>query len=91
LEFNELEEIARIHLKNLQNRLIKKDLILQITDDVIHELVKASFDINYGARPLRRIIQKEIETKIANNILENNYLNKKEINVSIKRGKISVD
>ena len=50
-----------------------------------------SFDINYGARPLRRIIQKEIETKIANNILENNYLNKKEINVSIRRGKISVD
>ena len=91
LEFNELKEIARIQLKSLQNRLIKKDLILQISDDVINELVKGSFDINYGARPLRRIIQKEIETKIANNILENNYLNKKEINVFIKRGKILVD
>ncbi len=91
LNFHELKEIARIQLKNLENRLIKNDFILQMTDDVIHELVKGSFDINYGARPLRRIIQKEIETKIANNILENNYLNKKEINVSIKRGKISVD
>ena len=91
LEFNELEEIARIQLKNLQNRLIKKDLILQITDDVIHELVKASFDINYGARPLRRIIQKEIETKIAKNILENNYINTKELRVSIKGGEISVN
>jgi ATP-dependent Clp protease ATP-binding subunit ClpB len=91
LDFHALKEIARIQLKNLENRLIKNDFILQITDDVIHELVKGSFDINYGARPLRRIIQKEIETKIANNILENNYLNKKEINVSIKTGKISVD
>jgi len=91
LEFHELKEIARIQLKNLENRLFKKDLILQITEDVIPELVKGSFDINYGARPLRRIIQKEIETKIAKNILENNYLNKKEIIVSLKGGKISVD
>ena len=91
LDFHALKEIARIQLKNLENRLIKNDYILQITDDVINELVKGSFDINYGARPLRRIIQKEIETKIANNILANNYLNTKEINVSIRRGKISVD
>jgi len=91
LDFHALKEIARIQLKNLENRLIKNDYILQITDDVINELVKGSFDINYGARPLRRIIQKEIETKIAKNILENNYLNTKEIIVSIKEGKISVD
>ena len=91
MEFHELKEIASIHLKNLENRLFKKDLILKITEDVIPALVKGSFDINYGARPLRRIIQKEIETQIAKNILENNYLNTKEIFVSLKEGKISVD
>ena len=48
-------------------------------------------DSNYGARPLKRIIQKEIETKIANNILNNNYLNKKEVFISIKDGGIFVD
>ena len=91
LELNELKDIAKIQLKNLENRLIKKDLNFQITDEAIDHLVKNSFDNSYGARPLKRIIQKEIETKIANNILNNNYLNKKEVYISIKDGCIFVN
>ena len=91
LELNELKEIAKIQLKDLENRLIKKDLNLQITDEAIDHLVKNSFDNSYGARPLKRIIQKEIETKIANNILNNNYLNKKEVDIFIKDGYLFVD
>ncbi len=91
LELNELKKIAKIQLKDLENRLIKKDLNLQITDEAIDHLVKNSFDISYGARPLKRIIQKEIETKIANNILNNNYLNKKEVDIFIKDGYLFVD
>ena len=91
LELNELKDIAKIQLKNLENRLIKKDLNFQITDEAIDHLVKNSFDNSYGARPLKRIIQKEIETKIANNILNNNYLNKKEVYISVKDGYIFVD
>ena len=91
LELDELKKIAKIQLKNLGKRLIKKDLNLQIKDEVINQLVQDSFDSNYGARPLKRIIQKEIETKIANKILNNNYLNKKEIFISIKDGGIFVD
>ncbi len=91
LELNELKDIAKIQLKNLENRLIKKDLNFQITDEAIDHLVKNSFDNSYGARPLKRIIQKEIETKIANNILNNNYLNKKEVYISIKDKHIFVD
>ena len=91
LELNELKDIAKIQLKNLEKRLIKKDLNFQITDEAIDHLVKKSFDNSYGARPLKRIIQKEIETKIANNILNNNYLNKKEVYISIKDGYIFVD
>ena len=81
----------RQQLQDLENRLIKKDLNLQITDEAIDHLVKNSFDNSYGARPLKRIIQKEIETKIANNILNNNYLNKKEVDIFIKDGYLFVD
>jgi ATP-dependent Clp protease ATP-binding subunit ClpB len=91
LELNELKDIAKIQLKNLEKRLIKKDLNFQITEEAIDHLVKDSFENNYGARPLKRIIQKNIETKIANNILNNNYLNKKEVYISIKDGYIFVD
>ena len=91
LELNELKDIAKIQLKNLEKRLIKKDFNFKITDEAIDHLVKNSFDNSYGARPLKRIIQKEIETKIANNILNNNYLNKKEVYISIKDGCIFVN
>ncbi len=91
LGLNELKDIAKIQLKNLEKRLIKKDFNFKITDEAIDHLVKNSFDNSYGARPLKRIIQKEIETKIANNILHNNYLNKKEVYISIKDGYIFVD
>jgi len=54
-------------------------------------LVQNSFDPAFGARPLKRTIQKQIETKISNNILNNNYLNKDEVNIYLVNGEIIVD
>ncbi|ABB49641.1 ATPase [Prochlorococcus marinus str. MIT 9312] len=91
LELNDIKEISKIQLQNLENRLNKKNLNFKITDDAINQLVQNSFDNAYGARPLKRIIQKQIETKIANNILNNHYLNKKEVNIYLVNGEIIVD
>jgi len=65
-------------LQLVLNGLLMK---FKITDEAINQLVESSFDHAYGARPLKRIIQKQIETKISNNILNNNYLNKDEVNI----------
>ena len=78
-------------LKPLEKRLNKKNLKFKITDEAINQLVENSFDHAYGARPLKRIIQKQIETKISNNILNNHYLNKDEINIYLINGEINVD
>ena len=91
LELNDIKEIAKIQLQNLEKRLNKKNLKLKITDEVINQLVENSFEHAYGARPLKRIIQKQIETKISNNILNNHYLNKDEINIYLINGEINVD
>ncbi len=91
LELTELKKIANIQLKILENRLLKNNLSLQFTDEAVEYLVRNSFDNNYGARPLKRIIQKEIETKIANHILNDNYLDKKKVNISIKDGYLFID
>ena len=63
----------------------------KITDEAINQLVENSFDHAYGARPLKRIIQKQLETKISNNILNNNYLNKDEVNIHLVNGEIIVN
>ncbi len=91
LELNDIKEISKIQLKNLEKRLNKKNLKFKIADEAINQLVENSFDHAYGARPLKRIIQKQIETKISNNILNNHYLNKDEINVYLVNGEIIVD
>ena len=91
LELNDIKEIAKIQLQHLEKRLNKKKLKFKITDEVINQLVENSFDHAYGARPLKRIIQKQIETKISNNILNNHYLNKDEINIYLVNGEINVD
>ena len=91
LELNDIKEIAKIQLQELEKRLNKKKLNFKITDEAINQLVENSFDHAYGARPLKRIIQKQIETKISNNILNNHYLNKDEINIYLINGEINVD
>lgn len=91
LELNDIKEIAKIQLQHLEKRLNKKNLKFKITDEAINQLVENSFDHAYGARPLKRIIQKQIETKISNNILNNHYLNKDEINIYLINGEIKVD
>ncbi|WP_288261305.1 ATP-dependent Clp protease ATP-binding subunit [uncultured Prochlorococcus sp.] len=91
LELNDIKEIAKIQLQHLEKRLNKKNLKFKITDEAINQLVENSFDQAYGARPLKRIIQKQIETKISNNILNNHYLNKDEINIYLVNGEINVD
>ncbi len=91
LELNDIKEIAKIQLKHLEKRLNKKNLKFKITDEAINQLVVNSFDHAFGARPLKRIIQKQIETKISNNILNNHYLNKDEINIYLINGEINVD
>jgi len=91
LELNDIKEIAKIQLQHLEKRLNKKNLKFKITDEAINQLVENSFDHAYGARPLKRIIQKQIETKISKNILNNHYLNKDEINIYLMNGEINVD
>ena len=91
LELNDIKEIAKIQLQHLEKRLNKKNLKFKITDEAINQLVENSFDHAFGARPLKRIIQKQIETKISNNILNNHYLNKDEINIYLVNGEIIVD
>ena len=86
-----VQSISKIQLQHLVKRLNKKNLKFKITDEAINQLVENSFDHAYGARPLKRIIQKQIETKISNNILNNHYLNKDEINIYLFNGEVIVD
>ncbi len=91
LNKEELAKVAKIEFKELEKRVNKKNLKLRITDEAINILVDRSFDHIYGARPLKRIIKKEIETKIANNILNNHYLKNNLIEIFFEEGNLIIN
>ncbi|MDD3051250.1 MAG: ATP-dependent chaperone ClpB [Candidatus Cloacimonetes bacterium] len=69
LDKNQIKEIVNIQLKLLDNRVRSKNLSLYITDRAVERIAESGFDPDFGARPLKRIIQKEIENKLALKIL----------------------
>lgn len=65
-----LKRIVDIQLGNLRRRLEERKIELELTDAAKEHLVKTGFDPAYGARPLKRVIQKEIETSLGRAILK---------------------
>ena len=70
-----LTEIIKLELNRVERRLADRDMKFMITDEAMDYLVETGFDPVYGARPLKRAIQKELETSIAKGILNNEYGN----------------
>jgi len=65
-----LKAITDIQLRRLQQRLDERHITLQMTDAAREYLATTGYDPNYGARPLKRLIQKEIETALGRLILK---------------------
>lgn len=70
---SQIQDIAKIQIEHLRQRLLVQGINLEVSDDAIRELGKAGFDPIYGARPLKRAIQDKLETPIAEKILQNLY------------------
>ena len=83
-----VREIANIQLQYLAKRLNAMDMEVVITDEAIAEIASAGFDPVYGARPLKRAIQSEIENPLARQILAGDFVAKDTIKVDVKAGKI---
>jgi len=65
-----LKKIVRIQLERLRARLAERRISLELTDAALVNLVRAGFDPQYGARPLKRAIQKKVETPLGRLLLQ---------------------
>jgi len=84
----EVRSIARIQLQYLKTRMEKMDLGLEVSDGALDKLAQTGFDPVYGARPLKRAIQSELENPLALQILEGSFAPKETVWVDVKAGKI---
>ena len=83
LDAKHIEAIAGIQLRQLQERLAKMDLHLQVSPAAMAELAKVGFDPVFGARPLKRAIQQRIENPLSKLLLEGRYPPKSVIPVDV--------
>ncbi len=83
LDQKHISSIARIQLQVLEQRLQKMDITLQVSDAALFKLSEAGFDPVYGARPLKRAIQQELENPLSKAILQGRFGPKDVVEVDV--------
>ena len=91
--FHELTEaqlgsIVELLVKNLQQRLSERGLMIELTEDAQSWLVKEGYDPAYGARPLRRAIERYVENPLSSKLLEGEFSEGDEIIVGLNDDKL---
>jgi len=89
LSEKDIESIARIQLQSLESRLAKMDIRLDVSPAALSAVAQEGFDPVYGARPLKRAIQQQIENPLATEILKGNFAPGETVHVAAKGGKLS--
>ena len=91
LDEKHIASIARIQLQGLEKRLAQMEMQLDITEAALAEIARAGFDPIYGARPLKRAIQSELENPLAKEILSGRFGPKDTIRIDSHDGVFSFE
>ena len=90
LALKEIKMIVGKLVKTLQARLADQQIQLSITDEAKEFLAEQGFDPVYGARPLKRFIQRSVETKLAREIIAGRIKEKSQVEIGVENGDISL-
>ena len=85
-----INEIAKLMLKSLEKRLNANEINVTFTESAVSKIAKSGFDPVYGARPLRRAIQNEIEDMLSEEIIDGNIKSGDSITVDVEDDKFTV-
>jgi len=88
LDEKNIGAIAKIQLRSLEERLAKMEMTLDLDDEALQKIAEAGFDPVYGARPLKRAIQQQIENPLSKAILSGRFGPKDSIPVRVRAGQL---
>ena len=88
LRRNEIRSIAALQIKRIESRLSDRKISLQLSEEAKDYIAAVGYDPSYGARPLKRAIQREIENPIATKILEGTFAEGHQICITIENKKL---
>ncbi len=91
LDEKNIKSIAKLQIGMLEKRLAKMEIRLDVSDAALQQIAASGFDPVYGARPLKRAIQTEIENPLAKSILEGRFAAKDTIVVDWVKGRMTFE
>jgi ATP-dependent Clp protease ATP-binding subunit ClpB len=91
LDEKNIGAIAKIQLRQLEQRLAKMEMTLEVSDAALQKIAEAGYDPVYGARPLKRAIQQQIENPLSKLILSGRYGPKDTIPVGVAGGALTFE
>jgi ATP-dependent Clp protease ATP-binding subunit ClpB len=91
LDEKNIGAIAKIQLRNLEKRLAQMEMTLDVSEDALQKIAEAGYDPVYGARPLKRAIQQQIENPLSKLILQGRYGPKDTIALRVVDGALSLE
>ncbi len=90
LSREQIREIVKLQLVELEKRLADQNLSLQVGDDAIEVLVSDGYDPQFGARPVKRAIQRDLENPIAKRIIAGDFPPGSTVRVNAKDGRMEI-
>ena len=78
-----MKDIVKLMIEQVQKRVLEQDIKFTITDRAIEKIAEEGFDPEYGARPLRRSIQRNIEDLISEELLKGTIKKGEEVKVGL--------
>ncbi len=89
LQKSELRQIVKLQVQRLDQRLVDRKMSLKISESALYFLAEVGYDPVYGARPLKRAIQRELETQIAKAILRGDFRDGDTIFVDVENERLA--
>jgi ATP-dependent Clp protease ATP-binding subunit ClpB len=86
LDLDRIKEIVRIQLVKLTKMVADRGLALEVTESAIEALAREGYDPAFGARPLKRAIQKEVQNPLAMKLLEGTFPTGTKVTVDYEAG-----
>ena len=88
LSHEEIKGIVKLQINRLSDRLVSKNIDLEVTDEAVEWISKAGFDPQFGARPIKRIIQRDIINNLSKAILSGTVFKDRKVLIDCKDNQI---
>lgn len=86
-----IKKIIKLELDKINNKLFEKMITIVYNDDLLEYILEKSYDVSYGARPIKRFIQKNIETLLSMKILGHEITNNDKVKIYVENDNIAID